>query len=316
MTFKGLLGAITIATALPLLTTPALADKAEEKTQTLVSVHQFLRDEPSADPDRAQLRYGFIGGRWQAMGGGSVVFVGGPIGPVRAAIALEGFVELLNFTTDQPVPWESFRANIGFNTLWEVPSLNRSILPRGGRLFLALGWFHESDHAANHQRYMNDYLKDPSFFQRFDNANFSAYEYVKLRLSWKQPLWGGFLTTQTTLGGRYFPPPINPGSIRGMQSAFQTEVRVRVRATKTVQPFVAGYFEFVNNGFVADQEGFVGGENHHALRYQTISTGVDLRAASGAVVSPEIVYSNSHGRGIDFPRFYGSEFGFRLNFLL
>lgn len=307
---------IPIALAMTLGTAPARADTAQDSVKALVTVHQFLHDEPSTDPDRAMLRYGVLGGRWQAMAGEGIVLVGGPLGGVRAAIALEGFLELVNFTDDQPVPWESFRANIGLNTHWEAPNLARAILPPDGRLFFALGWFHESDHAANLQRYMNDYLTNFGAITRFDNANFSAYEYFKLRLSWQQLLWGGRIATQTAVGARIFTPSINPGSIRGLRWAFQSEARVSVRATKTIHPFVAGYFELINNDFVAAREGFRGGLDHEPLRYQTISTGVALRSARGSMVIPEIVYSNSHGRGIDFPRFYGTEFGFRLNFLL
>jgi hypothetical protein len=295
---------------------PARADDTNKSAQALLTVHQFVRDEPSSDPDRAMLRYGILGGRWHAMAGEGIVFVGGPLGPVRAAIALEGFVELVNFTDEQPVPWESFRANIGLNTHWEAPSLARAILPPGGRLLFALGWFHESDHAANLQRYMNDYLNEFGGFGRFDNANFSAYEYFKLRLVWQQLLWGGRITTQTAIGTRLFTPSINPGSIRGMNWAFQSEARVSVRATNTFRPFVAGYFELIDNDFNAAREGFVGDLDGDPLRYKTISAGVELRAARGSIVTPEIIYSNSHGRGIDFPRFYGAEFGFRLSFLL
>lgn len=302
--------------ALSLVAAPARADDPRGATETLVTVHHFLQDEPSADPDRAMLRYGWLGGRWQAMGGGGVVLVGGPLAGLRAAIALEGFVELVNFTDQQPVPWESFRANIGFNTLWEAPALARAILPPGGRLHLAIGWFHESDHAASLSSYTDRFLEPAGFTTSFDNANFSAYEYVKLRLDWQQSLWGGRLTTRAALGARLFPPPINPGSIRGMRHSLLSEVRASFRATDAARPFIAGYFELLQNDFEAAREGFRGGLDHEPLRYRTISAGVDLRSAGGAVVSPEIIYSSSHGRGIDFPKFYGPELGFRLGFLL
>ena len=134
------------------------ADERQDATQALVTAHQFLRDEPSSDPDRATLRYGILGGCWAAMGGQRLVLVGGSLAGLHAAITLDGFIELVNFTDQEPVPWESFRANIGFNTLWEAPRLAGAILPPGGRLHLALGWFHESDHAANLQGYTRDYL--------------------------------------------------------------------------------------------------------------------------------------------------------------
>ncbi len=307
---------IAIALVLTLGAVPTRADDTKESVQSLLTVHQFLHDEPSSDPDRVMLRYGILGGRWQAMTGAGVVLVGGPLGRLRAAIALEGFLELVNFTDEQPVPWESFRANIGLNTHWEAPSLARAILPPGGRLFFAIGWFHESDHAASLQRYMNDYLDHFGAITRFDNANFSAYEYFKLRLAWEQKLWRDRITTQIALGARLFTPPINPGSIRGMRGSFQSELRVSVRATNTLHPFVSGYFELIDNDFVAAREGFRGGLDREPLRYRTIGAGVDVRSSHGSIMTPEIIYSSSHGRGIDFARFYGTELGFRLSFLL
>jgi hypothetical protein len=101
-----------------------------------------------------------------------------------------------------------------------------------------------------------------------------------------------------------------------MRWAFQSEMRISVRATNALRPFVAGYFELVNNDFIATREGFRGDLDREPLLYRTISAGVELRSSRGSIVTPEIVYSNSHGRGIDFPRFYGPEFGFRLSFLL
>lgn len=294
----------------------AHAEGGKDGVETLVTVHRFLGDEPSSDPDRAQLRYGILGGRWQAMGGGGVVLVGGPLANLRAAVALEGFIELVNFTQEEPVPWESFRANIGFNTLFEAPDLARALLPAGGRLQLAIGWFHESDHAANLDGYLRDYLASVAAYPDFDNGNFSAYEYVKVRLAWQQALWGERVTTHTAVAARLFPPPINPGSLREMRGGFSAETRVSVRATDALHPFLASYFELVFNDFVAAREGFRGGLDAEPLRYRTVSAGLDVRSASGATMSPELVFSSSHGRGVDFPRFYGPELGFRIGFLL
>ncbi len=294
----------------------ARAEQPNDGAELLVSVHRFLRDEPSSDPDRAMLRYGILGGRWQAMGGGSVVLAGGDLGEVRAGVALAGFVELVNFTQEEPVPWESFRANIGLDTLFEAPRLTRAILPAGGRLYLTLGWFHESDHAANLDGYKRDFLTNVASYPDFDNGNFSSYEYVKLRVAWQQEHLCGRLTTLVGLGGRFFLPSINPGSLREMQGSFSAETRLRLRATDKLSPFVASSFELVWNDFVAAQHGFRGGLDAEPLRYRTLSAGLDIRSAGGAVAIPELVFSSSHGRGVDFPKFYGSELGFRIGFLL
>lgn len=290
--------------------------------QTLVTVHRFIPDEPRADPDQPSLRYGFHGGRWRAMGGGDVALVTLASDALRIGLALGGFIELVNFNQGEPVPWESYRANIGFDVLAESPRLSRALLPPAGRIHLAVGWFHESDHAANLDGYFAKYLAPRSFpggFGSFtpslDNANFSAYEYVRIRAVYRQPLWGGRLTAQSALGARLFPEPINPGSLRAMRAAILVETRLAAQISAGVRPFVAAYFELVDNDFVARDHGFQFGLNRTPLRYTIVNLGLDMVSAGGAIVSPYVTYSRSHGRGIDFPRFFGSELGFGFTLL-
>lgn len=251
------------------------------------------------------------------MGGGGVALVTLESDALRIGLSLDGFIELVNFNEGEPVPWESYRANIGFDVLAESPRLSRALLPPGGRIHLTVGWFHESDHAANLDGYKAQYLAPISFPGRvgsiipsFDNANFSAYEYVKVRAVVRQPLLGGRLTAQSAFGVRLFPEPINPGSIRAMRAAILVEPRLAVRISAGLRPFVSGYFELVEHDFVARDHGFRFGLDRTPLRYGVVNLGVDLAGAGGAIMSPYVTYSRSHGRGIDFPRFFGSELGF------
>lgn len=312
-----------------IVTVSAPSARAEEpggprasRVETLMSVRRFLADAPRADPDQPSLRYSFQSGRWRAMGGGGVVLVALESDALRLGLALDGFIELVNFDEGEPVPWESYRANIGFDMLAESPRLSRALLPPGGRIYLSIGWFHESDHAANLSGYEAQYLAPRSLpgdfgpsSPSFDNGNFSAYEYVKIRAVYRQPLLGGRLIVEEALGARLFPEPINPGSIRLMRSAILAEPRLAVQISAGVRPFVSAYFELLDNGFVAREHGFHYGLDQTPLRYTVAHLGVDLVGAGGAVVSPYMTYSSSHGRGVDFPRFFGSELGFGLTFL-
>src|SRR5829696_9087849 len=87
---------------------PARADEPGEPsawhTRTLVTAHRFIPDEPRADPDQPSLRYGFHGGRWRAMGGGSVALVAIESDALRLGLSLDGFIELLNVSEGEPVP--------------------------------------------------------------------------------------------------------------------------------------------------------------------------------------------------------------------
>ena len=311
-----LVAALIVATASSARAEEAVGPRAL-RVETLVTVHRFIPDEPRADPDQPSLRYGFHGGRWRAMGGGGVALVTLESDALRLGLALDGFIELVNFNQGEPVPWESYRANIGFDVLAEAPRLSRAILPPGGRIHLAVGWFHESDHAANLAGYKAEYLAPiappggfGSIYPSFDNANFSAYEYVRIRAVVRQPLLGGRLTAQSAIGARLFPEPINPGSLRAMRAAILVEPRLAAQISAGVRPFVSAYFELIDNDFVARDHGFRFGLDRTPLRYTVVNLGVDLVSASGAVMSPYVTYSRSHGRGIDFPKFFGSELGF------
>ena len=302
---------------------PALAEEAGDARpwhiETLVTVHRFTGDEPRADPDQASLRYGLHGLRWKAMAGDGVVLVALASDTLRLGLALHGFIELVNLERGYPVPWESYRANVGMELLAESPRLSRALLPQGGQLQLSVGWFHESDHAANVRGYVAEYLLPRTLFataiSSFDNGEFSSYEYVKLRAVYRQPLWGGRLTAMAALGARLFPKTIAPHSVRALNAAVLAEGRITARVTSGVRPFVSTYFELVRNDFSARAEGFDFGAEREPLRYAIVHLGVDLVGRSGTIVSPYFTYSRSHGRGVDFPRFFGPEAGFGLTLL-
>jgi hypothetical protein len=305
---------------------PASAEEASGAptwhVQTLMMAHRFLPDEPRADPDQPSLRYGLHGGRWKAMAGAGVVLVGVESGRLRIGLGLDGFIELINFDHGEPVPWESYRANVGFEVLAESPALSRALLPRGGRLSLAVGWFHESDHAANQDGYVEQYLVPREslsgkrlIYPSLDNGNFSSYEYVKVRAVYRQPLLGDRLTAQTALGARLFPGTIDPDSIRGLRAGLLAEARLMVRVSEGFHPFASAYYELLANDFVAKDHGFRFGLDRTPLLYEIVHLGVDLVSAGGGICSPYLSYSRSHGRGIDFPRFYGSEIGFGITLM-
>lgn len=310
--FGGICAAVCLC-----MSTPARAD--ETHLRTLTSTHRFIPDEPRADPDQPALRYALHGGRWKSMAGGSVMLVGVDSDSLRIGLSLAGFLELINFTSGDPVPWQSYRANIGAEINAESPRFSRALLPSGGHLYLSVGWFHESDHAAAISIYEAQYLKPHEFGALggyLDNANFSAYEYIKIRAGYRQSLWGDKLRTRLTIGTRIFPEPINPGSIRALRAAFLVDARVSVCIRPSIRPFLSVYHEIVTNDFVADAHGFQFGLDHTPLRYSILNLGVDFVGASGTIMSPYVAYSNSHGRGIDFPKFHGSEIGFGLMWLL
>src|SRR5262249_46895816 len=150
--------------------------------------------------------------RWKAMAGDGVVLVGVTSQTLWFGVALDGFIELINFDKGFPVPWQSYRAQIGLDLLAESPRLSEAILPHGGQLQLSLGGFHERDHVADRDSYVAQSLLPGPLGLRppFDNGNFSSYEHIKLRAVYRQSLLRGRLTTMAALGARVFPKAIDP----------------------------------------------------------------------------------------------------------
>jgi hypothetical protein len=285
------------------------APESPWRYQALVTVHRFLPGEPTPDPDQPAFRYGFQGGRWNAMLGDGLVLGAAESDALRLGLALEAFVALENFTTDQPLPWQSFRANVGFELLAGSPRLSRALLPAGGTLQVGLGWFHESDHVAAQGAYDTEFLL-PAQIGRFDNGDFNSFEYVKLRAIYRQVWLDERLTLQVALGARLFPPPIDSLAARGQRLSGLAEARVTWRASSSLHPYLAGYFELVKNDFGAHREGFAFDLERDPFRFAILDVGLDLVSRNGAMVSPYLRYSNSFGRGVDFPRDYGGQFGF------
>lgn len=246
--------------------------------------------------------------------GEGLVLVGVESDAFRLGSALEGFVELVNFSGGQPVPWQSYRANVGFELFAGSPHLARALLPFGGSIQLGVGWFHESDHAADQTAYVGQYLPPVQVggalvTPRLDNANFSSYEYVKLRAIYRQPVLHDRLTIQSMVGTRLFPSTIDSRSVRALRYAFLAGARLTARPSAGIHPFISGYFERVKNDFVARDLGFSFGLDHEPLRYAIVDLGIDFVSSNGAMASPYLRYSNSYGRGIDFPRDYHGELG-------
>jgi hypothetical protein len=204
---------------------------------------------------------------------------------------------------------------VGFELLVGSPRLSRALLPEGGALHLGLGWFHESDHVAAQGAYANEFLtpvrigglqREPSF----DNGNFNSFEYVKIRAAYRQPYLDERLSLEFAVGSRLFPSPIDSLAHRGQCLSALIESRVTIRATSTLHPYWAGYFEFVKNDFVARQAGFAFDLERAPARFVILDLGLDLVSQNGAIFGPYLRYSNSFGRGVDFPRDYGDQFGF------
>ena len=246
---------------LALLGTAHARDSApisKTRVLALMTRSQLDRLEPSVDPDTPALRYGMIGGRWSARAGASLLLVGFESPAIRAGLLLAGLIELTNFSTEYPVPWQTYRANIGFDIYVDSPRLDAA-LPRGGRLFTTIGFFHESDHIADHINFQNRFASG----QLFEDPEFSSFEYFKWTAGYQQRL--GRLTLQALVGLRAFTPPVVRRSVRELRAAFLLEAQAALRLSETFFARFALYFEHLANDFDATRAQIRGGARGEPL---------------------------------------------------
>jgi hypothetical protein len=209
-----------------------------------------------------------------------------------------GFLALVNIDEYQAMPWQTYRANMGINTIWRSRRLDERVLPDDGSFILELGFFHESDHAASVDAFRDRFLLTPG--DRFDNGNFSAYEYFKLRLRYEQRFLDERVALLNAIGGRFFTPSFNPGDRRELLAAFNVETRGSFRLVSRLFAFLGIYYELVGNRFSSAANDMRYSLEETPLHYLIVETGFSWRSRGGHSFQISFLYSRSHGRGLDF----------------
>lgn len=254
-----------------------------------------------ADPDEPRFSYGAHGPRFRSSFGGRIGLVGFEPRHHRVVVSLAPLLELTNISSE-PISWQTFRANVGLDVSWRPP------LRVGRGLILHAGYFHESDHVADTEAYRTEFLAP---FARFDNGNFSSFEYVKLRVdAWQQ--WGRRIvpTLLASPGLRVFTPNINSHDTRGDIVALQGELRFDVAWRPRLSTWVAAYGEWGLRTF-DDADRYRNASTGPALTRRAL-LGVTARGRSPTRFVVQLGYDNSNGRGVDFMRRWGHAFTFEV----
>lgn len=253
---------------------------------------------PTLDPDEPTLRFASLGGRKEATAGGQFIVAGRRSSALDVSINLSGFIALINFDDQQAMPWQSFRGYMGINTIWRSRWLDERLLPRGGELFLELGFYHESDHAVSLDSFSYHYLRNP--MAPFDNGNFSSFEFFKLRLRHQHRFLSGRIVWTNALGVRAFTPSINPWAHRDLRYAVSAETRCSVGLVRRLHAFFGLFYESLANDFVSRDHNFQYDLDGTSLRYLLMEWGFALRSRGGQSLLLSLTFSRSNGRGLDF----------------
>ena len=264
---------------------------------------------PDLDPDGPWSGYGVVGGRFFGHVGTHASIAGRPEGPLGFSIGLQGFVELLNFTDDYPISFQSFRAHVGLESLWALPGLPLS---------LRLGWFHESDHVADKDSFLTfrdvDYIDGNVIFADYDDNNVSSYEFLRLEARWQieqGTRWSGHLSAVP----RVFTPDVNPYARRELTAGLGGEARAAVRLTDNGSLAAGARLERWWHNFDPVAVGLRDGLGEAPLTWRTAELAWQQQPAAGRWWVYALTHSNSSGRGSDFFVEHGPEWGASVRFV-
>jgi hypothetical protein len=195
-------------------------------------------------------------------------------------------------------------------------------LPRGGGLSLEILYAHESDHALDLDTYEAIFLQHDPHHELgvLVHGNMSSYEYVKLRLGYRQPL-PRRLELCAALGGRIFPETIADVGRRRLHGSVVGELQLAWTIVPRLAVSTGVFLEALFNGFKAVDDAhhldleFKGGLDGDPLTYLRWELGVRWDPSGVVVFAPYLRVAHGHGRGLDFP-LHSTEIdgGFRFYF--
>ena len=279
------------------------------------------------DPDLPAFSYRNVGGRWEGRLGGSLAGPDWAVGSWRLRPAIETFVELVNFSDDMPVSFETYRAFVGLDLLIQAPETMVF------RPFFRVAAVHESDHVADQERFAGrfgkieecdplTYLCQPTVGPGVPWNDLSSYEFIRLRAGFtrERSRWDLHVSGD----GRAYTPNLDPYApyLRRWGVAGETRLRWAIRSDAHEVDgaggphLVAGVrVEHIAAGPIPDHWGLRDERDQPDLRLFQAEVGADLDSPGGARLEPHLLIRKGGGRGAEFMAEYGWEWGGGVRFL-
>jgi hypothetical protein len=271
------------------------------------SVDARLNLPVSINPDFYCLRMSRWGSKWNNLAGSTIGLVTYENKKIRASLSLSGFVSVHDFSKYQFMSWQLWRGNLGSSIFFNLPGLDK-LLGKNGKIIGELGWYHESQHATDVFNYVYIFM-DPVYMgpYGFNNADIRSFEYFVAGLcyDWQVPgkKWRLFLNPRY----RHFPTSLLRNE-RILINAFSAEAGIHYKLNKSFTTYVQGFFEQINNAFVAKAKHYKSSWNKEPFIYQNLELGLTYQNTEKKQFNFFLNYSNSNGRGLDFTMLY-REFG-------
>ena len=281
---------------------------------------------PSLDPRAAVSSYEVLGGRHSSRLGLRVAAPAVHRPGLLQSTTLDAFFALDNWTSAQPISFQTVRAHVGIDTSWASPWLDAR-LPAGQGLVAQLGYFHESDHVTDIYDYVDRFgAPSPLDTQSpvngplialnnantedgsFDWNNWSSYELLRGRLRLRQPLGPHPWSLRLSAEGRAYLPPINPGGLRGLRHGWGAEAWLDRSLARGHAAFLADRLDIDHATLDPRSLGLQPTGPTHRIPLMRTELGIEL-STPGPRVQLAVVRRQGSGQGADFLADYGTEWG-------
>ena len=175
----------------------------------------YLELIPFANVDFPHVKYSKSGNKWDAMLGHRSIMFGYINKNMKSGLDLCGLIEVHNFSTDQPVPWQLWRSNFGIGIFYN-PTIFRRV-----KTIFNIGYLHESDHAVELTGFIHTFTTYNNMYEGMlylDYGNISAFEYIEMSSNVILPEINRFKIGITSKY-QHYTPSINPGDKRELRNS-------------------------------------------------------------------------------------------------
>lgn len=249
---------------------------------------------------------------WEAAVKTKIIAIGTKRNKYLLGNTVSGFMELSNFTTGEPVPWQLWRANMGLGILYAYYPSNISALTT---LWIETGYNHGSDHITDLDSYSYEFLNYYSnidMYYLFDHANISSFEYINLSIGFKFNFRDKLLYNIIT-SMRYYTPPINPGSQRNLKTSWHLGMTAEKLINSHVSIYSGFYIETIIHDFDYQANWYLVPEDEGNLNLLQLEAGVRIQGNQGRSIIPFFQFRSGNGKGLNFPKKYqGVGGGFKI----
>lgn len=248
------------------------------------------------DPDAYSFLLSRLDGKWNTKVGGAFLVPVYQRPQFEINVSIGGFVNIHDFSEDQFFSWEIWRGNFGGTT--SMTFKNIDWLPANNRFTFSFTYSHESQHASNVFRYVQEFMTIRP--EAFDNGSLRSFEYLKFGGEYFYPFFKDKLQFSFKLGYKYFPEPLLSSTRKILQHSIFTAFGLEWNIKKAWFAYSKVYMENMQNSFDSAQWNYRTNISQKTFTHRIAETGIAFVNKKEQSIGAFLFYSNSYGRGLDF----------------